>query len=939
MSAPRAASASRSALWPLVAGMIAVCVVAGGAGIVLLYRTAYTERLNELRSAAETLAALLDSVAHFDRVHSAGAHPQGARGATLSQIEAGLKHVRSPGSSEELLIGELSGSGVRVMRSTREGGIEYVTDVTGDSGLAEPLRNALRGARGSGELRDYRGVRVLAGYAPVPALDVAVVYKVDLAEMRAPYLRAAGWATLVALLASMLGAWTLVNRVRPLERRAREEHAFSNAVLENAGALVVVLDREGRIRRFNRACEALSGYRFAEVEGRFPWETVLPPDSAESIRRNAFEAAVHDRATGTRRYVNDWLTRSGERRHTEWFNTLLLGERGEVQHMVSIGNDITERKHAEDRLRATEARLTAFLHSSPSAHAIARESDGAHLQVSDAWLRLFGKRREEVIGRMPAEIGHWVDTQERANWAASLRHGADPHDRLVRLRGADGRIFLGRLSGELLTLDGDRYILSSVVDMTEELARRKEIEDIAARLNEAQRIAHLGSWQLDLAAGALQWSEEIYRIFEIAPDRFGASYEAFLDAIHPDDREAVDRAYTASVRERRPYEITHRLRMPDGRIKWVREHGETHYDEDGKPLHSVGTVQDITDLHFAQETLARSEQHMRLLLDSLPFAVGYIDRAERITYANHLYRRQYGAGSDPVGRQLGDVLDEGVYDGYKHHIQEALDGQTVQYERAFVHADGTPCIRLARFVPDLDASGRVAGFFALIEDITERRRAESRIRAGLAEKEVLLKEVYHRVKNNLQIVSSLLNMQGRAVTDPAVRDLFAESASRVKSMALVHELLYRAADLSSISLVQYLDQLAGHLAVAHRPLSARVPLAVEGADLKVGIEAAVPLGLIANELISNAYKHAYPPDTPGGRVLLSLERQTDGRMRLGVTDDGRGLPAKFEVEGASTLGMQLVLALTRQLGAELHCESRPGRTRFEVSFRPEARQA
>jgi PAS domain S-box-containing protein len=923
--------------------MIAVCVVAGGAGIVLLYRTAYTERLHELRGAAETLAAFMDSAAHFDRVHSASAHPPGERGATLSHIEAGLKHVRSPGSSKELLIGELSGSGVRVMRSTREGGIEYVTDVAGDSELAEPLGRALRGERGSGELRDYRGVRVLAGYAPVPALDVAVVYKVDLAEMRAPYVRAAWWASMVALLASMLGAWILVNRVRPLERRVREEQAFSNAVLENAGALVVVLDREGRIRRFNRACETLSGYRFAEIEGRFPWETVLPPDSAESTRQNAFEAAVRDPTTGTRRYVNEWLTRSGERRHTEWFNTLLLGARGEVQYMVSIGNDITEARRARDEVEQSRARLRNILDSLFGFVGV-YSLDGRLVDANEAPMRAAGLRREDAIGQFFWDTYWWnYSGQVQAQLKDALRRASRGelvrYDVAVRIK--DGAfITIDVQFGPLRDASGAIVqVIGFAVDVTQRKLAEEGMRLGRAGLLEAQRIAHLGSWDLDLVDGRLLWSEEIYRIFEIDPERFGASYEAFLEVVHPGDRAAVDRAYTESVHDRTPYEISHRLCMPDGRIKWVRERGETHYDEDGKPLRSVGTVQDITDLHLAQDTIARSEQHMRLLLDSLPFAVGYIDMAERITYANQLYRKQYGAGSDPVGRQLRDVLDEGVYDTYRHHILQALAGESVQYERAFVHADGAPCIRLARYVPDLDASGRVAGFFALIEDITERRRTESRIRAGLAEKEVLLKEVYHRVKNNLQVVSSLLNMQGRVVTDPAARDLFAESANRVKSMALVHELLYRAPDLSSISLAQYLDQLAGHLALAHRPLSARVLLAVEGADLKVGIEAAVPLGLIANELITNAYKHAYPPDTPDGRVLLSLELQAGGRMRLGVTDDGRGLPAKFSIENATTLGMQLVLALTRQLGGELRCESRGGRTRFEVSFRPEARQA
>jgi PAS domain S-box-containing protein len=143
-------------------------------------------------------------------------------------------------------------------------------------------------------------------------------------------------------------------------------------------------------------------------------------------------------------------------------------------------------------------------------------------------------------------------------------------------------------------------------------ARYRERRASEARLNEAQRIAHIGSWELDLVANHLSWSDEIFRIFEIDPARFGASYEAFLATVHPEDREMVDRAYTTSVRERVPYETEHRLLFPDGRVKWVRERGETHYGpgEGGRPVRSVGTVQDITALKRAEEE--RSRQALRV---------------------------------------------------------------------------------------------------------------------------------------------------------------------------------------------------------------------------------------------------------------------------------------------------------------------------------------
>jgi PAS domain S-box-containing protein len=143
---------------------------------------------------------------------------------------------------------------------------------------------------------------------------------------------------------------------------------------------------------------------------------------------------------------------------------------------------------------------------------------------------------------------------------------------------------------------------------SEDAMRRSE-----ERLREAQALAHLGSWELDLGTGRLTWSDEIYRIFEIAPGAFEASYEAFLDAVHPDDREAVDRAYAESVRSRSPYEITHRLLMADGRVKYVHERGATDYDEQGRPVRSVGTVQDVTERERREQEVVRLSRTYQLL--------------------------------------------------------------------------------------------------------------------------------------------------------------------------------------------------------------------------------------------------------------------------------------------------------------------------------------
>ena len=260
---------------------------------------------------------------------------------------------------------------------------------------------------------------------------------------------------------------------------------LANSVIDNAGALVLVLDRNGGIARFNRACEELSGFTFAEIEGRFPWDVLLPPEDAESIRKHAFEALAHNPQALSGQYTNYWVARNGERYLIDWRNTLLLDADGKTEFLISVGTDVTERRNIEEQLRLSQARL-----------------------------------------------------------------------------------------------------------------------------EEAQRIAMVGSWELDLITGELIWSDEIFRLFEIDKNQFGATYAAFLNAIHPEDRDAVNQAYTDSLETRATYEITHRLLMGDGRVKWVQERCTSDFDAAGKPLRSRGTVQDISEIKHAQIALQQLNREL-----------------------------------------------------------------------------------------------------------------------------------------------------------------------------------------------------------------------------------------------------------------------------------------------------------------------------------------
>jgi PAS domain S-box-containing protein len=225
---------------------------------------------------------------------------------------------------------------------------------------------------------------------------------------------------------------------------------------------------------------------------------------------------------------------------------------------------------------------------------------------------------------------------------------------------------------------------------------------------------------------------------------------------------------------------------------------------------------------------------------------------------------------------------------------------------------------------------QIAGAIANAQLYLERMKAEDRILASLREKEVLLKEVHHRVKNNLQIISSLINLQSRNVQDPRALEVLRESQNRVRSLALVHERLYRSSDLSRVDFGEYIRNMVSSLFSSYSSLAQGVAYEIDAGETLVGVDLAIPCGLVLNELISNALKHAFP-DGKRGKVFISFHRRGDGPYVLRVKDNGVGFPPGLDILKTETLGFQLVHTLTRQLAGSLEL-NREGGTEITFTF-------
>jgi two-component sensor histidine kinase len=220
--------------------------------------------------------------------------------------------------------------------------------------------------------------------------------------------------------------------------------------------------------------------------------------------------------------------------------------------------------------------------------------------------------------------------------------------------------------------------------------------------------------------------------------------------------------------------------------------------------------------------------------------------------------------------------------------------------------------------------------FDLTNEVAERKQAEELIRASLHEKEILLKEIHHRVKNNLQVISSLLSLQARKMQDPASLEQLRNSQNRIRSMALIHEKLYQSKDLSRIDFSEYIQSLTAHLMRTYNNFAHDVNLNVQVEDVYLSIDKAVACGLLLNELISNSLKYAFSNGNKG-EIRIQLKQAQDSRVSLVVGDNGVGIPAEVDFHNTSSLGLQLVNTLVNQIEGTIELDRSQG-TCFRIGF-------
>jgi PAS domain S-box-containing protein len=350
-------------------------------------------------------------------------------------------------------------------------------------------------------------------------------------------------------------------------------------------------------------------------------------------------------------------------------------------------------------------------------------------------------------------------------------------------------------------------------------------------------------------------------------------------------------------------------------------------DNEGEPLYLLGVSENISELKKINDTLKVSEERYRSLVENSPIIIMTTDVDENIQFIN------FSGG----GRSVDEIVGHSIYNfaapEYHVMIKEAhkkvfTTKKIVTYETEGIDDNGSK-VWFQTYVGPMFFGDEVIGLTLFTRDISERIESEEKIKKSLKEKEILLQEVHHRVKNNLQIISSILNLQTRSVKDPKILDLIQETRYRIMSMSFIHDLLYQTKDFTNIDFSKYLQSITSNIMNTYT-LNKNIELKLDVESIFLNLDNAIPCGLIVNELITNVFKYAFPGDRKG--VINIVLKLINNKVVLSVADNGVGINNQINYLTTESLGFQLINSLVSQIDGELKYENTEG-TKFTVSFK------
>ncbi|MGC9312628.1 MAG: chemotaxis protein CheB [Sediminispirochaetaceae bacterium] len=535
-----------------------------------------------------------------------------------------------------------------------------------------------------------------------------------------------------------------------------------------------------------------------------------------------------------------------------------------------------------------------------------------------------------------------ITAEQIIDHARLVMESLEPVERRIESKG--GNQYIKRIHPFVRPNSTVGGVVLTFIDITEQTRAERDLHLLNATLNHAFETGRMAWWDWNYRTGEVAFDPRKAEMLGYEPSEIGPGYEGWTSFLHPDDYEdTMDAMKRVLAGKEQIYTAEYRLKAKDGRYRWFRDRGEVaEWQENGQPARILGVVFDIDDWRHLRKAYEEGEVRYQTLFSHMSHGVVYHRSDGKIITANPAAARILGLDTqdmtDKDSRDPGwqAIREDGTpFPPNEHPIMVALrTGENVENVIMGVVNRRDKSRRWIKInaVPLFDGKNEKPAYgFATFDDITELKATESQLNRIIKEKDILLRELHHRVKNNLQKIVSIIYLQVSKEDDGHVVDILKSIQSRIYSMSLVHERLYRSSELAQLPIRDYLQSLAEEVIQTFQR-EAKVRLETRVEDISLGIDDSLALGLIINELVSNSMKYAFDGHRDGS-IRLHLQREDEGKARMIVADNGGGLPEGFDPFTTESLGMKIVILLVNQLGGELSYRSNGG-AEFEIVLAP-----
>jgi PAS domain S-box-containing protein len=522
-----------------------------------------------------------------------------------------------------------------------------------------------------------------------------------------------------------------------------------------------------------------------------------------------------------------------------------------------------------------------------------------------------------------------------------------------------------------------KQIICTFQDITSNLKNDRLLQEKEERLRLALVAGNQGLYDLDLKSGKATVNISYAQMLGYEFDDFEETIMGWRDRLHENDREIAYKAYSDYVQGlKKEYRVEFRQRAKDGSWKWILSQGKiAEWDNLGNPVRMIGTHTDITEKkHFELMQKARNhvldsliaKEDLQIILEEIVYEIESIHPEMQASILLLDSEGRLVRGAAPSLPGFYNEAIEGVFAGFgvgscgtaaaTGELVIISDIQSHPYWENFRDIAEKANLKACWSFPFKDDSGRVLGTFAayynkpkspsqaeldiimefsMITGLavqnnkteTERINAEEEVKSLLLEKEILLKEVHHRIKNNMASISSLLSLQADYLNDPRITKTLEDAQHRILSMMLIYDKLFKSTDYKNISVKEYLHDLLDQILISF-PGSAKIKIEKQIDDFTLNSKSLFSVGIIVNELITNAFKYAFPDDKEG-KIIVTGKQLAEDKIELTVSDDGVGLPSEFSILDSKGFGLSLIKMLTQKKGNSFESVSFKG-SKFRI---------